>query len=271
MLSFFHNFAPQAILLSFGWLKIYWYGLFVVSGIIAAMATARHYWKKVGLEAKLFDDLSFLLIIFGLIGARVYEWFLSYPYYSQYPGELLKIWHGGLAIHGAIIGAFLALWWFSRKHRLSLAKICAIIVPGLALGQAIGRFGNYFNQELFGWPTNLPWGIFISPENRPIELQQFAFFQPTFLYESMLCLLLFLLLILLKKRFAHQNLLVIGSYLCGYGLIRFFLEYLRIDLTPQFIGLRWPQFISIILFIIGSTLLYLNFFNHRHEKRTTKN
>ena len=269
MLSFFHQFAPQAILLSFGWIKIYWYGLLVVTAIISAMAVSRHFWKKTSLNLNLFDDLSFWLIIGGLTGARIYEWFLNFNYYFANPSELLKIWHGGLAIHGAILGAFLALLIFSKKHQLKPSQLVALIVPGLALGQAIGRWGNYFNQELFGLPTSLPWGIFISPVNRPVDYLQFSYFHPTFLYESLACLILFFILFAISKTRNNKNLIIIATYFCGYGLIRFSLEFLKIDVTPQVFGIRWPQIASLIMIAIGVILIYKYYKQKSHEKSTS--
>lgn len=264
MITFFHQFAPQAVFFSFYWIKIYWYGFLIVIGIISAMAVSRFLWKKKFSNLKLFDDLSFWLVVSGLIGARVYEWFLNFNYYFSNPEELLKIWHGGLAIHGAIIGALIALIIFSKKHKIKASKIIAVVVPGLALGQAIGRWGNYFNQELFGLPTNLPWGIFISPENRPLDYFQFSYFQPTFFYESLLCLLLFFVLLIAQRKKAKE-LIIIAIYFLGYGLIRFFLEFIKIDSTPQLLGLRWPQIISLLFIIIGGILIYRSSKEKTHD------
>lgn len=270
MFSFLQHFEPQALALSFGWINIYWYGLFLVLAIIAALFIANLFWKKQGLEQDLFYDLSFWVIIGGIAGARIYEWFLNYHYYLLYPGELLKIWHGGLAIHGAIIGGFLALLIFTKKNQLNTTEMIALIIPGLALGQSIGRFGNYFNQELFGKPTNLPWGIFISPANRPLIYQAESYFHPTFLYESLLCLLLFIFLFAFKKNNKINNYFIIGSYFIGYALIRFFLEFIKIDYTPELFGIRWPQIISLFLFILGASLIYLSFYKASHAKITKR-
>ncbi|MFZ4648547.1 MAG: prolipoprotein diacylglyceryl transferase [Patescibacteria group bacterium] len=266
MLSFFHHFEPQALFFSLGWLNFYWYGLILVLGIISAIAISRCFWKKEKLPIAIFDDLSFWLIIGGLAGARIYEWFLNYRYYSTHLSELLKIWHGGLAIHGAILGAFFVLLFFSRKYHLKPRKIAATVIPGLAIGQAIGRWGNYFNQELFGLPSNVPWSIFISPQNRPFAYISFEYFHPTFLYESLACLLLFFLLLSLKRSHKNEDEIIIAVYLIGYALIRFFLEYLRIDQTPELFGLRWPQIASLFMFFIGGLLLYQNNYKKYHEK-----
>ncbi len=259
MLSFFHNFEPQAIAFSFGWLTIYWYGLFLVLGIIAAMVVTSYFWQKEGLQKDQFYDLTFWLIISGLLGARIYEWFLNYSYYFSHLSELFKVWHGGLAIHGGLIGATIVLLIFSKKYQINFSKLAALIVPGLALGQAVGRFGNYFNQELFGIPSTLPWSIFISPINRPIEYLNTNYFHPTFFYESLACFVLFLILFVLKKYQKNKDDQIIGIYILAYGAIRFFLEYLRIDPTPEILSLRFPQLISLLMFFIGSLFLLKNY------------
>lgn len=264
MITFFHQFAPQAVFFSFAWIKIYWYGLLVVMAIISAMAVSRYFWKKKISNSALFDDLSFWLIISGLFGARIYEWFLNFNYYFSNPGELLKFWHGGLAIHGAIIGALIALIIFSKKHQIKAREIIAVVVPGLALGQAIGRWGNYFNQELFGLPTNSSWGIFISPENRPLDYLQFSYFQPTFFYESFSCLILFIILIIFHYKKA-KNLTIIAIYFIGYGLIRFFLEFIKIDAVPELFGFRWPQIISLLFITGGGIMLYKSLNQKSHD------
>lgn len=256
MLTLFHQFEPQAILFNFTWININWYGLFVVTAIISAMTITRYFWKKENLDLKLFDDFTFFLVISGLIGARVYEWFLNFNYYFSNLGELFKVWHGGLAIHGAIFSSCLFLLIFAKKQKIEALRLISVVVPGLALGQAIGRWGNYFNQELFGLPTNLPWGIFISQINRPINFTQFSYFHPTFLYESLLCIILFIVLFFLKRNKVNHNYIIVATYFIGYGIIRFFLEFIKIDQTPELFGLRFPQIISLLMIIIGLLFIY---------------
>lgn len=196
------------------------------------------------------------MVLFGIIGARAYEIFLEFPYYWSHPSQMLKIWEGGLAIHGAIIFGAITLFLYIKKNKLDFWKLMAIIVPGLALGQAIGRFGNWFNQELFGLPTNLPWGIPISAVNRPLEYISQIFFQPTFLYESLGLLIiaafLFTLLRREKNNLSRKNAMRVGAYyLALYSILRFSLEFIKVDPTPVFLGLRWPQFISLVIIVVA--------------------
>ena len=159
----------------------------------------------------------------GLAGARLYHVIDQWDYYWLHPGQIVMLWRGGMGIFGGILGGLVGLWWQAKtwKNWLKLADAGAV---GLALGQVIGRWGNYFNQELYGKPTSLPWAIYIKPENRLIEVINFDYFHPLFLYESLWCLIIFIILIKAINRYKYK----IGSgqvlvlYLGLYGLGRFF-------------------------------------------------
>lgn len=271
MINYLHSFNPQAIFVSLGPIDIYWYGLFVVLGILGALliiTKISHYYQ---LPINIIFDLSFWLIINGLIGARLYETFLELPYYLANPFNIFKIWEGGLAIHGGIIAGLITIYYFSRKHKIYFWKLCALIVPGLSLGQAIGRFGNYFNQELFGKPTSLPWGIPIEFINRPMNYKFFDFFHPTFLYESLGSLIIFTILSLITFYYIKNNrthkqgyIYIALTYLILYSTLRFSLEFVKIDTTPIFLSLRWPQFISLIFILFSLFFLIYTL----HEKKT---
>ncbi len=222
--------------------------LAIFIGLLVALFLA----KKKNISVDDIYDLIFWLIISGFLGARLYQIFiLDADYYFQYPAEMIKVWHGGLAIHGGIIGgiAGLIIWSKVRKKSfLSYIDLAAVILP---LGQAIGRFGNYFNQELFGRPSDSPLAIFIAYENRPSAYKAFSYFQPAFLYESALDLILFFILsfIYLKKKLKPGEVAVI--YIFGYSSIRFLMEFIRIDETLYIFGFRWPQVLSLLLMLIS--------------------
>ncbi len=263
MINFLHSFLPQSELLTLGSITIYWYGLFMVLAMILGLLVAIMLGKRYGISQEKIIDLSFYLILGGLLGARIYEIFLNLPYYLTAPLEMLKIWRGGLAIHGAILGGLIALWLFWKKNRtINFWKLGAIAVPALALGQALGRWGNYFNQELFGLPTALPWGIPINIINRPNEFISAEYFHPTFLYESIGSLLIFGLLIychyLITKRpemkinYFRSTVMV---YVLLYSALRFLLEYIRIDETAMWGAVRWPQIISLFFILIALIIL----------------
>ena len=215
---FLHTFQPSPIMFSFGPINIYWYGFFIVLGVISALFIAMKLGSYYGIKKETVIDLAFYLVIFGVIGARVYDvFFVEWNYFSMHLLDIFKVWQGGLAIHGAIIAGIITLYVFAKrinplnppyqgdKEKSPLDKggegylnfwlLASIMVPGLALAQAIGRWGNYFNQELFGGPTDLPWGIPISIMNRPIEHISSVYFHPAFLYESIGSLIVFMILI----------------------------------------------------------------------------
>ena len=261
MLNFLHSFHHQAILFSLGNIHIYWYGLFIVLAILAAMFVAFSLAKPYSLKNDLIFDLAFWLIILGIIGARLYDVVLELPYYLHYPSQIIKIWQGGLSIHGAILAGLIFIIFFSRYHKISGWKLTAIIAPGLALGQAIGRWGNYFNQELFGLPTDGRWGIPIDIVNRPLDYLNYQYFQPTFIYESLGCLIIFLLLFFLNKYYIAKNKLsayffvwMTALYMILYSILRFSLEFIKINPTPSLFNLRWPQIISLLLIFKSSII-----------------
>ncbi|MFA6994805.1 MAG: prolipoprotein diacylglyceryl transferase [Patescibacteria group bacterium] len=273
MINLLHTFSPQAILFSFGPITVYWYGLLMVLGILVAFAVSSLLAKHYNLSSDTIFDLSFWLIVSGIIGARVYDDFLQLPYYIQHPWQSIEIWKGGLAIHGGIIAGILIVWWFARQKKIDFWKLTAVFTPGLVLAQAIGRWGNYFNQEIFGLPTNLPWGIPINLINRPPLYLNSPYFQPTFLYESLGCLLIGLFLLSLNiyaiKNHKLNHIFFIWStslYLILYSLLRFLLEFIRLDPAPEFLGLRWPQFISLIIIILTFSFIFLNL----HVKNSKK-
>ncbi len=231
-------------------------------------------------------DLGFYIIVFGLLGARLYHVLNEPSYYLSNPSQIIAFWNGGLALHGGIIGGALAIYWYVRKHFKSGIKIfnfqfsifnsmlliTDIIVPALALGQAIGRWGNYFNQELFGLPTNLPWGIPIELSNRVAGFESFTYFHPTFLYESLLNVLIFVILMFLHKsvirnlrhataRSVHKGLtlrpgVITATYIILYSIVRIAMEFLRVDATPVILGIRLPIIVSSLLIIAGLWFLY---------------
>ena len=272
MISLLHSFNPQPIIYDFGFISLRWYGLLMSLAMLAAIALSVHIGKRyLSIEKEKIFDLAFWLIIAGLIGARLYDVLLQLPYYINHPWQIVQIWQGGLAIHGGIIGGLIVIYFFSKKYQFSFFQLTSLVVPGLSLGQVIGRWGNYFNQELFGAPTSLPWGVPIDPNKRPDNYLASDFFHPTFLYESLGCVLILLLLILIykkakKKNYINKNFYVWSTaiYVILYSLLRFFLEFIRLDETPAVGFLRWPQIISLVA-IIAAILIII-----KHKKCSGK-
>ncbi len=269
MINFLHVFKPSPILISLGPINVYWYGLLIVSGILLGTLITLRLSKYYNLKKETIINLIFWLLISGLLGARIYHVLLEWPYYLKHPFNILAIWQGGLAIHGAIITGLAIVWIFTKKNKLNFWLLAAVLVPGLMLAQAIGRWGNYFNQELFGQPTNLSWGIPIDFTNRPLAYISSEFFHPAFLYESLGNLLIFLILIsfhvwiIKKHKFSNLcYLLLVVIYLILYSLLRFILEFIRIDPTYVILGLRFPQIISLIIIFLSFLLLLLKIKKH---------
>lgn len=266
MFNFLHTFRPNPILVDFGFIKIYWYGLLVA---VAMMAGIFVFKKLVGKKLTHDEvlDLSFWLIIGSLIGARIYHVFLEYQYYLAIPLEIFKVWKGGLAIHGGIIGGFIVLCIFAKKFKKDFWFLAGALAPALALGQAIGRWGNYFNNELFGAQTKLPWGIPIVSDVS--DLTEKIYVQPIFLYESILNFLVFVILFIFLKLKIFKPKIIFSLYLIFYGLIRFLLEFLRADHTLIALGIRWPQIISFGLVLTGVILILLDKLNIKnvYEKK----
>lgn len=264
MINFLHNFDPQPLLFSFGFLKVYWYGVFIVLGMSVGLLVVLFLTKRYKIDRDYILDLCFYLLIFGFLGARIYDVFLEWSYYSNHLVDIFKVWQGGLAIHGGILAGILVIYFFVRRRpvlglstRDGFLFISSLLVVGLAIGQTIGRWGNYFNQELFGRPSNSPWSIFINPANRPMEYMNNSWFHPTFLYESLGCFIIFIVLFCLHWYFFKKKsyntpryLLIVSLYLILYSILRFFLEFVRIDFAPIVLGWRWPQIMSLLLILV---------------------
>ncbi|MBI2459556.1 MAG: prolipoprotein diacylglyceryl transferase [Parcubacteria group bacterium] len=274
MFNFLHTFNPSPVMVAIGPINLYWYGFFILLATLAALTVCLYLTKLYNLKSDIIIDLAFWLIISGLIGARLYEVFLELPYFLANPINIFKIWQGGLAIHGAIIGGLIALWLFTKKNKMNFFQLAAIIAAALPLGQAIGRWGNYFNQELFGYPTNLAWGIPIDIANRPAEYFNNQYFHPVFLYESIGNLIIFIILftahyLIIRKNKINSSIyfLLLTSYFLLYSMLRFFLEFIRLDATPVLFGLRFPQLVSLfIIFFSLSCFTYYIWLKIRKKK-----
>jgi len=259
--------SPGAIAFSIGNRTVYWYGIVITVAFIAGLFTtlkfARIDYKDEETQNHLID-MSFFLLIGGIFFARMYYVIFDWKYYSHHLVEIFMTWKGGLSIHGAILGSVLIIFLYSRHYKLSVLKYTDLCAYGTILGQAIGRWGNFFNSEAFGKPTELPWKLFISLPNRPEGFEQYNFFHPTFLYESLWNLAAFLILItVIRKHFKEKTGAITCFYLILYSAGRFFIEGIRIDSIHNFFGLPVAQISSIVLFFTGLIGLFII----KHTKR----
>jgi phosphatidylglycerol---prolipoprotein diacylglyceryl transferase len=257
-----------------GPIQIAYYGIILMSGALAAAFLAANEAKRRGLNTEMVWDGLLWVLIGGIIGARIWHILTPPPsmvergidtwYYLTHPLDAIWLKQGGLGIPGAVIGGVIALWLFSRRNKLSFPIWVDIAAPAVALGQAIGRWGNYVNQELYGAPTNLPWAITIDPPYRLPQYAQFATYHPLFLYESIWNLLNMALLLWLGRK--HSDKLKPGDlflvYLIGYPLGRFLLEFLRLD-SAQVAGLNANQALMAVVMVLAAAWL---FWRHRRPQ-----
>ncbi len=236
-----------------GKFQLRWYSVCIATGIFTAYFLARRRLKNYPITPEDLDEGLFWGVIFGILGARTYYVAFNWSYYSRYPSEIWKIWHGGLAIHGAFFAALLTIFVYSKiKKRFTFVHAADLFTSVLPLAQAIGRWGNFFNYEAYGRPTNLPWGMFVPPEKRMAGFDMSTHFHPTFLYESIWDICVFAILYFLvekrKKSFGETTAL----YFVMYSISRFWIEGLRLDslMAGQ---LRAAQIVSIILIIVGAS------------------
>ena len=284
--------SPGSELLNIGPIYIRWYGFLISFALFFGLFLSKKLAKFRGINPEYINKLLPSLVFSSIIGARIYYVIFEYRLFSgnnfftsidflnlniKFP-SFLAIWEGGIAIHGALIGGFISLLIFCKSNKLHFKTILDLIIPSLILGQSIGRWGNFFNNEAFGLPTNSPWKLFIPIQNRPMEFANYEFFHPTFLYESLWNLIIFFILIYIFKRQTKINSVKPGLisciYLITYSFGRFWIEGLRTDPLclggyPPFCegGLRIAQFISIFLFSSGLIWLYnLNFKLNKSRK-----
>jgi phosphatidylglycerol---prolipoprotein diacylglyceryl transferase len=257
----FQFMSPGEEIFHLGNFRLKWYGLLIASAVLIGVNLSMRLAKQRQIDPESIADLSIWLVLGAIPAARLYYVIFQWQNYSQHPEEIVKIWEGGIAIHGAIIGGSIAAIIFAKLKQISFWQLADIVAPSVALGQAIGRWGNFFNSEAFGSPTDLPWKLFIPQNIRPIEYRNFDYFHPTFLYESLWNLLVFVGLMWLfvddnrHHRFKTGSIFLV--YLIAYSIGRFGVEGLRTD-SLMFGSLKMAQVISLVGIAIGSIgLLWL--------------
>ncbi|CAA9559145.1 MAG: Prolipoprotein diacylglyceryl transferase [uncultured Thermomicrobiales bacterium] len=244
-----------------GPLEIRWYALFILAGIASAIFLSYRLASARGVDPEFLLDIAPWVVFLSIAGARLYYVGLEWTYFSDHLGEAINIRSGGLSIHGALLVGIPTVWALCRRNRQPFLAWADLIVVGLAVGQAIGRWGNWANQEAFGTPTNLPWAVTIDPARRPAGYEQFATFHPAFLYESIANGLNALALSWLVLRIPRSPRLkdgdVLGVYLIAYGIVRLLIERIRTD--SLLIGpLPAAYWLSFALILAGGGLLIAN-------------
>ncbi|NLO75491.1 MAG: prolipoprotein diacylglyceryl transferase [Clostridia bacterium] len=249
---------PDPVAFSIGSHPIYWYGILIAVAILLGTFLVLREAEKLKLNL----DHVLNIILFGIsaafIGARLYYVIFQWSQYSRNPLEIFAVWHGGLAIHGGLLGGFLVGYLLLRKYRINVWQAFDIAAPSIILGQAIGRWGNFFNQEAYGYevdPADLPWAMYIDG----------AYRHPTFLYESLWNLSIFIFLLWLRRRKWIYRGDVFLSYVVLYSAGRFIIEGFRTDSLMLTGSLRVAQLVSAVAIVIGLSLLY-----YRHRNKVDK-
>jgi len=248
------NINPVAF--SIGPLEVRWYGILIAGAILIGTLLALKEVERHGWDPDKFLNVIIVCLPAAFVGGRLYYVIFNWDYYGKFPAEIPATWHGGIAIHGALIAAFLAGYFMLRYYRLSFWQAADFAAPSVVLGQAIGRWGNFFNQEAYGYPVDpakVPWAMYIDG----------AYRHPTFLYESLWDLAVFIFLLVFRRKARLEKGDVFLSYAFLYSLGRFFVEGLRTDSLMLTSTLRAAQVVSLVAMVAAALLLY---FHHRRKQ-----
>jgi prolipoprotein diacylglyceryl transferase len=252
--------SPSQGVVHLGPLPLRGYALMIILGVIVAVWLGERRWVARGGSPGTVVDIAVWAVPFGLIGGRLYHVITDYQLYFGKNGDpvgALEVWKGGLGIWGAIAAGAFGAYLGCRRRGISLRTFADAAAPGIALAQAIGRWGNWFNQELYGRPTKLPWAVKIDAAHRPPTTPDIGTYHPTFLYESLWCVGVALLVIWAEKRFRLAWGRTFALYVAAYTVGRAWIEWLRVDSAHHILGLRLNDWTSLIVFLGAVTYLYL--------------
>lgn len=248
--------SPGDGVIHLGPVPLHMYGLMIALGVVVAARVGRTRYVKRGGDGEAFDSVAFWAVIGGVVGARLYHVITDYQLFDGHPERIVQIWRGGLGIWGGVIGGAFAVAVVARRRQLVFGDIADSIVPGLAFAQGIGRWGNWFNQELFGGPSKLPWAVEIDRAHRPAGYLNVRTFQPTFLYESLWCIALGFALIAIDRKFKLVRGQLFALYAAGYTMFRFVMEEVRIDPAHTIGPLRVNAWVSIVVFVTSVAVFF---------------
>ncbi len=224
--------SPGSIAFSINGFDVHYYGftlaLAMFAGIMVILFIKNKYFKDISVDR--ICDISFMVIITGIFSSRLYYVIADYGYFLRHPFEIPAVWNGGLSIQGGIIGGVIMGLVYAKRTKINFLRYADLFAFGIVTGQAVGRWGNFFNSEAFGLPTNLPWKLFIPFASRPLEYRNYEFFHPAFLYESLLNLFIFLILFLVLRNYKNRkDGFIFFLYIILYSIARILVETIRID------------------------------------------
>ena len=259
------------IAIDLGFIEIYWYSITMFLGVLAGIIVAYIEIKRKKIDINKFSNMAFYAILFGFIGARIYYCLFNLDYYLSNPLEIIMVWHGGLAIHGGIIGSIIAILIYCKKNELHFFEMLDICAPALIIGQIIGRWGNFFNSEAHG-------GVVAKSFLESLHLPKFIidgmyingnYYHPTFLYESLLNLVCFIILMVLRRNKDIKIGVITGIYLIWYGVVRIFIEELRTD-ALMLGSIKMAQLLSLVLIVVGIILIITSNNKDKYNKDVVK-
>lgn len=261
--------SPGSIAFNVFSYQVHYYGIVmafaIMLGLFTILIIRKKFYKEISSDT--IFDISFVLIIFGIITARAYYVLLDYRYFMNHPSEIICIWNGGISIQGAILGGIAAFYIFAREKCLDFFKYADLFSFGVVAGQIAGRWGNFFNSEAFGLPCDLPWKLYIPYSMRPLEYKDYEFFHPAFLYESVLNIfVLLIMLLILYKKPERRSGTIFFVYIILYSFVRMLVESIRIDSVLNIFNIHIAHISSVIFLIFGiSGLIIL------YSKKIVKN
>jgi prolipoprotein diacylglyceryl transferase len=258
--------SPPRAVVHLGPFPLRAYAFCIILGVVVAVIVGDRRWVARGGRSGTIADVATIVVPAGIVGARIYHVITSPHRYLHEPIAALYVWQGGLGIPGGILGGSLAGWWLCRRRGLALGALGDAIAPGVALAQGIGRLGNWFNQELFGRPTDLPWGLRIAPRFRPEGYADVTTFHPTFLYELLWDVGVAVVVVLVDRRWKLGHGRVFALYLALYAVGRSWIEALRIDDATRFFGVRLNDWVMAVVFVGSVAYLVARRGNGRDEE-----
>ena len=247
--------APSSNTIEIGPLTIHYYGICIALGVLLAITVLRRRYGALGGDVDLADRTALWAVGIGFLGARIGYVTPRIGDFADRPLAVFAIWEGGLALFGGLFFGTLAAIWYLRRNGVAVAPFADAAAVGIPLAQAVGRWGNYFNQELYGTPTDLPWALEVDPVRRVTPYEAFETFHPTFLYESLYNLALAGVIVWIGRRGKLRQGSLILVYAVGYGLGRFLIELLRTDTTWRFLGLSRNNWIALAVCVAGAAAL----------------